>query len=215
MQGTSPYDFLPNITNHQRTHTHFSQRYRSYIQNLLPSRLRLNVSKLMSLMTRLHLALFFLNGSYYTFMNRIFGIRYVKTRVSATRQVSQTQYKFLGYLLLVQILGGLVLRLKRKFLDPVLSKLFFRNKKNTQIEVRNPVPSLELPQSSCISEQKCPICTSSVVNASATTCGHVFCWKCIVPWLSRKPQCPLCRQACSSKEVLCLYDGVVVAAINI
>ena len=160
---------------------------------------------ILSLMTRLHLALFFLNGSYYTFMNRIFGIRYVKTRVSATRQVNQTQYKFLGYLLLVQILGGLVLRLKRKFLDPVLSKLFRNNK--TQIEVRNPVPSLELPQSSCISEQKCPICTSSVVNASATTCGHVFCWKCIVPWLSRKPQCPLCRQACSSKEVTCLYDG--------
>ena len=161
---------------------------------------------LAELLSRLHLALFFLNGTYYTFMNRIFGIRYVKTRVSSTRQVSQTQYKFLGYLLLIQILGGLVLRLKRAFLDPVLTKLF-RSRNKTQFKTQNPVPSLDLPHSSCLSEQKCPICASSVENASATKCGHVFCWKCIVPWLLRKPQCPLCRQVCSSKEVICLYDG--------
>ena len=160
MQGT----YASPKTSHEHINTHTHTQTVNDIDRtskILPSILR--HMNLLSLMTRLHLALFFLNGSYYTFMNRIFGIRYVKTRVSATRQVNQTQYKFLGYLLLVQILGGLVLRLKRKFLDPVLSKLF-RNTK-TQIEVRNPVPSLELPQSSCISEHKCPICTSSVVNA--------------------------------------------------
>jgi len=207
---------------HTHTNNH-SERYKEgipryikrwfnrYLPTIVNTRTQERLVSIAEILSRLHLALFFLNGSYYTFLNRIFGVRYVKTRVSSNRQLGQTQYRFLGYLLLIQIFGSALLNLKRKCLDPVLSLLFrsgsstgARTNKNTEI---NSVRSLELPISSCTSEQTCPICASSIVNASATACGHVFCWKCIVPWLLRKPQCPLCRQPSEPKSVLCLYDG--------
>ena len=45
----------------------------------------------------------------------------------------------------------------------------------------------------CLEELQCPICTEIFVSPSLTTCGHIFCQKCIQNWSNRSPNCPICR----------------------
>ncbi|OSS53637.1 hypothetical protein B5807_01644 [Epicoccum nigrum] len=50
--------------------------------------------------------------------------------------------------------------------------------------------------------RKCTLCLDAMRDPSVTTCGHVFCWGCIVDWAREKPECPLCRQECRVQHVL-------------
>jgi len=53
----------------------------------------------------------------------------------------------------------------------------------------------------------CTICRLERKNpAVPSSCGHVFCWDCLVQWVSRVPECPICRAPCSAKDILPLYN---------
>lgn len=52
--------------------------------------------------------------------------------------------------------------------------------------------------------RKCTLCLESMRDPGVTTCGHVFCWGCIVEWVAEKPECPLCRAAVAKGGVLVL-----------
>ena len=51
-------------------------------------------------------------------------------------------------------------------------------------------------------QRKCTLCLEPMKDPSVTTCGHVFCWTCILDWVDEKPECPLCRQGVMSQHVL-------------
>ena len=53
-------------------------------------------------------------------------------------------------------------------------------------------------------QRKCTLCLEEMRDPSVTTCGHVFCWTCIVEWIREKPECPLCRQSVMAQHVLTL-----------
>lgn len=66
----------------------------------------------------------------------------------------------------------------------------------TSIEDFSSVTSLSHPNPS-IRESVCSICHSTFLEnhkLSLLTCGHSFHEECIVNWLSRKSNCPICRE---------------------
>lgn len=51
-------------------------------------------------------------------------------------------------------------------------------------------------------QRKCTLCLEPYKDPSVTTCGHVFCWECVMDWVKEKAECPLCRQSISAQKVL-------------
>lgn len=56
------------------------------------------------------------------------------------------------------------------------------------------------------SRDKCSLCLNFRQNTSLTSCGHMFCWSCIIPWLQEQPKCPLCRQTVLPSRVVLLQN---------
>jgi len=55
------------------------------------------------------------------------------------------------------------------------------------------------------SRGKCVLCMGPRHVTSATACGHLFCWQCIIGWCQASgptAECPLCRQPVKPQEVL-------------
>ncbi|KAM0802531.1 Pex12 amino terminal region-domain-containing protein [Usnea florida] len=70
------------------------------------------------------------------------------------------------------------------------------------------LPRYDLSDPSCLAwlqpkqQRKCTLCLEPMKDPSSTTCGHTFCFTCILDWLGEKQECPLCRQRVLSQHVL-------------
>ncbi|KAM0931339.1 hypothetical protein ACQ4PT_000387 [Festuca glaucescens] len=51
----------------------------------------------------------------------------------------------------------------------------------------------------------CPVCMNELVNASSTTCGHIFCQKCIRASIQAQSKCPTCRRTLSLSDFHRVY----------
>jgi len=56
--------------------------------------------------------------------------------------------------------------------------------------------------------QPCGVCLNERVNPAAPSgCGHVFCWNCVLHWVSNvRAECPLCRARTRPQDILPLYN---------
>ncbi|KAM0831790.1 hypothetical protein ACQ4PT_065322 [Festuca glaucescens] len=65
-----------------------------------------------------------------------------------------------------------------------------------------PAPAKEAPKEPKFS---CPVCMNELVNASSTTCGHIFCQKCIRASIHVQSKCPTCRRTLSLSDFHRVY----------
>ncbi|GES74066.1 peroxisome biosynthesis protein [Rhizophagus clarus] len=154
-------------------------RLRESIYRLLPKLQTLLKGHVHSI----HLAIFYFYGAYYCISKRATGIRYI-----FTRQLGPHEQRI-----------GLI----KGADDSLLNE---DEEEDSEDESDLMVTSTEGLTPQEIAARKCILCLSPRKNTTATPCGHLFCWTCIVDCCNNKPECPLCRQYINISHLLPIYN---------
>ncbi|EED95788.1 hypothetical protein THAPSDRAFT_260886, partial [Thalassiosira pseudonana CCMP1335] len=154
---------------------------------------------------RLHLALFYWNGSYPTIAHRLVGAR-IRDSVTPSSPgatltpnagsivANRPSYKPIAALIFVQALTALAQSTAEASIEAAHL-------------MQNDVPNATKRNQSKHSGQdshSCGICLNQRVHPAApSVCGHVFCWNCILHWVANvRAECPLCRAKTRPQDVI-------------
>lgn len=179
--------------------------------------------EILQLILRANLMFFYFEGLYYHISKRTAGIRYM----FIGKQTNQRpRYQILGVFLLIQLCVIAAEGLRRRNLSSLGTSARPTSIGTYQQSEGRGLPILDeegdlittdsnkggFPVESTSSSEakgasKCTLCLSNRLHPTATPCGHVFCWNCIMEWCNEKPECPLCRTPLTHSSLVCLYHS--------
>jgi hypothetical protein len=192
-----------------------------------------SLPKIVRLIQRFHLAMFFLNGRYPTMLHRLFRIQY---RQSPSPHPQFTpmypSYNIVALIILLQCLSDagqvtgyaslMSWRQAGSLLQSWKKRIFYRHSspppppKSFLELLEERVPSMasavangeyaSLPPRG--DAPTCMVCRNPRGSPAGASpgCGHIFCWGCALAWTSKKPECPSCRTPCPPQAVLAIYN---------
>ncbi|KAK5650709.1 hypothetical protein RI129_001738 [Pyrocoelia pectoralis] len=132
---------------------------------------------------RLHYSIFYIYGKYYNVSNRMLGIKYILLRQWLQDDSSTQSFNILGKASLVYLVYVLMrgIYLQRDDVD----ESTIRSYSNSAV---------------------CSLCTENRKDTCATSCGHLFCWKCIYESLNYQQFCPICREVIHPSRIIHLQN---------
>lgn len=144
----------------------------------------------------IHRGMFYLNSGHYQLSKRVTGINYALVRFWLSENQSVQGYKLLGIVTLLQVTFSLITKSKE-----CLEKRKLESTSKSAI-IKSSLKSRRDSQPS----KRCILCLETRIDITSTSCGHLFCWKCICDWLQFKSECPVCREHMSSSSVIFLQN---------
>jgi peroxin-10 len=168
---------------------------------------------------------FFINGSYFNFLQRLFGFEYIYS-LNHNKQsgeiINNNGFKFFGYLMGIKLVFELWSKVKNlyKVYKTEKQKLKKENinygdlNTNDSIvpEVNKKILNIKSTNSNnsnrhtITTDATCLLCLDVRKNTSVTLCGHLFCWSCIINYLQTNTSCPFCRKECQPQNVILLQN---------
>ncbi|NXM75793.1 PEX10 factor, partial [Serilophus lunatus] len=150
------------------------------------------------LLHRLHLAVFYIQGTFYHLAKRISGISYLHFGgVQAEEQSIRSSYRFLGVISLLHLLltlGVQVQGLRQRQ----------RARQEWQLHRSLALHRNTTKDKAAGRQSRCTLCLEERRHSTATPCGHLFCWECITAWCSTRAECPLCREKFPPQKLIYL-----------
>ncbi|GAB0086822.1 peroxisome biogenesis factor 10 [Sergentomyia squamirostris] len=143
-----------------------------------------------------HRAWFYIFAGKYHISKRVTGINYLLVRYWINSTMSMNAYRLLGVITLIQ-LGIMVLK-SLKLLKEDLER----------IRPEECGKSSLAEQSALQGRKMCVLCLEPRKDTSATPCGHLFCWNCIMDSLDQKSVCPVCRESAEKRSVVPLMNYI-------
>ena len=170
------------------------------------------------------ICLLFINGKYFDFIQRLFGIEYLysgKTNQS-NEIINRDGFKFFGYLMAFKIILEFYQNIKmcitiyksekenlKKEIDDInknkINENENENSKKINIKLKNSATGAG-KVAGTEETNNCLLCLDIRKDTSVTICGHLFCWGCIIRYLQTNPNCPFCRQECHPQNVIFLQN---------
>ncbi|KAJ3554181.1 hypothetical protein NM688_g3238 [Phlebia brevispora] len=166
------------------------------------------VPTLLEVLSEINLAVFYLQGTYYTVTRRLLGVRYVSSTLEDPNS-RPPSYSLLGVLLAIRLLYRLItfirdlrptenlrtLKGKRHadeahetYVDdiPVSSMLGPEDPEGEPVipaeEDERTILDVAAIPAAIRATRNCTLCLEERTSSCATECGHLFCWNCIVGW---------------------------------